>query len=192
MLRGAAAAAHAAAATAGRRRRARACAARCGEAGAASSGAPRRWCCRCSRSSSCASWRRSARCWRAGSSTPTSRAFSRASPRRSSTGTAATCRRRTRSPRWCGDIHAARDAGTLASAATRLNYDVPGFRTLLFGTGRQLPEGNIGIRARHADRHRSEMGENARPGSRFAAPAVPSPISICSAHSTFDRERRQC
>ena len=38
-----------------------------------------------------------------------------------------------------GDIHAARDAGTLASAATRLNYDIPGFRTLLFGTGRQLP-----------------------------------------------------
>ena len=37
------------------------------------------------------------------------------------------------------DIHAAREAGTLASAATRLNYDVPGFRTLLFGTGRQLP-----------------------------------------------------
>ncbi|TMH29504.1 MAG: ABC transporter permease [Betaproteobacteria bacterium] len=37
------------------------------------------------------------------------------------------------------DIRAAREAGTLASAATRLNYDVPGFRTLLFGTGRQLP-----------------------------------------------------
>src|SRR5262245_6949814 len=38
------------------------------------------------------------------------------------------------------DIHAAREAGTLASAATRLNYDVPGFRTLLFGTGRVLPK----------------------------------------------------
>src|SRR6059058_2779715 len=37
------------------------------------------------------------------------------------------------------DIHAARAEGTLASAATRLNYDVPGFRTLLFGTGRALP-----------------------------------------------------
>jgi putative spermidine/putrescine transport system permease protein len=37
------------------------------------------------------------------------------------------------------DIRAAREAGTLASAATRLNYDVPGFRTLLFGTARQLP-----------------------------------------------------
>jgi putative spermidine/putrescine transport system permease protein len=37
------------------------------------------------------------------------------------------------------DIHAAREAGTLASAATRLNYDIPGFRTLLFGTSRQLP-----------------------------------------------------
>src|ERR1700688_3876994 len=30
------------------------------------------------------------------------------------------------------DIRAAREAGTLASAATRLNYDVPGFRTLLY------------------------------------------------------------
>jgi putative spermidine/putrescine transport system permease protein len=37
------------------------------------------------------------------------------------------------------DIRAAREAGMLASAATRLNYDVPGFRTLLFTTGRQLP-----------------------------------------------------
>jgi len=37
------------------------------------------------------------------------------------------------------DIRAAREAGTLASAATRLNYDVPGFRSLLFTTGRQLP-----------------------------------------------------
>ena len=37
------------------------------------------------------------------------------------------------------DVHAAREAGTLASAATRLNYDIPGFRSLLFATGRQLP-----------------------------------------------------
>lgn len=37
------------------------------------------------------------------------------------------------------DIHAARQAGTLASAATRLNYDIAGFRTLLFATGRALP-----------------------------------------------------
>jgi putative spermidine/putrescine transport system permease protein len=37
------------------------------------------------------------------------------------------------------DIRAAWDAGTLASAATRLNYDVAGFRTLLFSTGRALP-----------------------------------------------------
>ena len=36
------------------------------------------------------------------------------------------------------DIRAAREAGTLASAATRLNYDVAGFRTLLFTTGRRL------------------------------------------------------
>ena len=38
------------------------------------------------------------------------------------------------------DIRAARAAGTLASAATRLNYDEPGFRSLLFTTGRQLPD----------------------------------------------------
>jgi len=37
------------------------------------------------------------------------------------------------------DVRAAREAGTLASAATRLNYDVAGFRSLLFDTGRQLP-----------------------------------------------------
>lgn len=37
------------------------------------------------------------------------------------------------------DVRAAREAGTLASAATRLNYDVAGFRSLLFATGRQLP-----------------------------------------------------
>jgi putative spermidine/putrescine transport system permease protein len=38
------------------------------------------------------------------------------------------------------DVRAARDAGTLASAATRLNYDVAGFRTLLFATGRHLSD----------------------------------------------------
>ncbi len=37
------------------------------------------------------------------------------------------------------DIGEARDAGTLASAATRLNYDVAGFRSLMFATARQLP-----------------------------------------------------
>src|SRR5207344_2994935 len=36
------------------------------------------------------------------------------------------------------DVRAARDAGTLATAATRLNYDVAGYRSLLFATGRQL------------------------------------------------------
>jgi len=36
------------------------------------------------------------------------------------------------------DIRAARDAGTLASAATRLNYDVAGYRSLMFATGRSL------------------------------------------------------
>ncbi|MCC7273332.1 MAG: ABC transporter permease [Alphaproteobacteria bacterium] len=37
------------------------------------------------------------------------------------------------------DIRQARADGTLASAATRLNYDVNGFRSLLFSTGRRLP-----------------------------------------------------
>jgi putative spermidine/putrescine transport system permease protein len=36
------------------------------------------------------------------------------------------------------DVRAARDSGTLAVAATRLNYDVAGFRSLLFTTGRRL------------------------------------------------------
>jgi putative spermidine/putrescine transport system permease protein len=39
------------------------------------------------------------------------------------------------------DLRAAREAGTLASAATRLNYDVPGFRTLLIASGRRVAEG---------------------------------------------------
>jgi putative spermidine/putrescine transport system permease protein len=38
------------------------------------------------------------------------------------------------------DIRAARSAGTLASAATRLNYDVPGYRTLMFTTARRLAD----------------------------------------------------
>lgn len=37
------------------------------------------------------------------------------------------------------DMGAARTAGTLASAATRLNYDTNGFRTLMFTTARRLP-----------------------------------------------------
>ena len=36
------------------------------------------------------------------------------------------------------DVRAARAAGNLASAATRLNYDVAGFRSLFFATGRRL------------------------------------------------------
>jgi len=36
------------------------------------------------------------------------------------------------------DLRAAREAGTLASAATRLNYDIAGFRTLLISTGRRV------------------------------------------------------
>jgi putative spermidine/putrescine transport system permease protein len=38
------------------------------------------------------------------------------------------------------DVRAARAAGALAPAATRLNYDVSGFRSLLFSTGRRLPD----------------------------------------------------
>jgi len=38
------------------------------------------------------------------------------------------------------DIRAARAEGTLASAATRLNYDVTGYRSLLFATARRLPD----------------------------------------------------
>jgi putative spermidine/putrescine transport system permease protein len=38
------------------------------------------------------------------------------------------------------DLRAARAAGTLASAATRLNYDLNGFRSLMFSTARRLPE----------------------------------------------------
>ena len=38
------------------------------------------------------------------------------------------------------DLRAASAAGTLARAATRLNYDVSGYRTLLFSTVRRLPE----------------------------------------------------
>jgi len=36
------------------------------------------------------------------------------------------------------DVRAAREAGTLASAATRLNYDISGFRSLLFSTGLRI------------------------------------------------------
>ena len=42
------------------------------------------------------------------------------------------------------DIRAASAAGTLARAATRLNYDVSGYRTLLFSTARRLPEATGG------------------------------------------------
>ena len=38
------------------------------------------------------------------------------------------------------DVRVAREAGTLAPAATRLNYDISGFRSLLFATGRGLPD----------------------------------------------------
>ena len=46
-------------------------------------------------------------------------------------------------PAWAAlanDIRDARADGTLPSAATRLNYDVTGYRSLLFSTARQLPD----------------------------------------------------
>ncbi len=42
------------------------------------------------------------------------------------------------------DLRDAREAGTLASAATRLNYDVPGFRTLMFVSARRVSNESIG------------------------------------------------
>ena len=42
------------------------------------------------------------------------------------------------------DMRVAREAGTLASAATRLNYDIAGFRTLLITTGRRVSNESIG------------------------------------------------
>ena len=41
------------------------------------------------------------------------------------------------------DLRAARAAGTVAGAATRLNYDVNGFRSLLFSTARRLPAEDV-------------------------------------------------
>lgn len=46
------------------------------------------------------------------------------------------------------DMRAARSAGRLASAATRLNYDVNGFRSLMFSTARRLPDGPLQPSAR--------------------------------------------
>ena len=48
------------------------------------------------------------------------------------------------------DLRSARAAGRLASAATRLNYDVNGFRTLMFATARRLPDGPLAPDARGA------------------------------------------
>ncbi len=42
------------------------------------------------------------------------------------------------------DMREAYAAGTLAPAATRLNYDVNGFRTLMFGTARRLRDAGAG------------------------------------------------
>ena len=48
------------------------------------------------------------------------------------------------------DLRAARASGRLAPAATRLNYDVSGYRSLLFATARRLPEGALQPSARAA------------------------------------------
>jgi putative spermidine/putrescine transport system permease protein len=42
------------------------------------------------------------------------------------------------------DLQAAREAGTLATAATRLNYDVAGFRTLMFTSARRVSNESVG------------------------------------------------
>ena len=41
------------------------------------------------------------------------------------------------------DLRAAREAGTLASAGTRLNYDIAGFRSLLVTSGRRIAEPTV-------------------------------------------------
>lgn len=41
------------------------------------------------------------------------------------------------------DLHAARQAGTVAIAARRLNYDVSGYRSLLANTARRLPPADV-------------------------------------------------
>jgi putative spermidine/putrescine transport system permease protein len=41
------------------------------------------------------------------------------------------------------DLRAAKETGTVAVAATRLNYDLSGFRTLLFKTTRHLPPDDV-------------------------------------------------
>ncbi len=48
------------------------------------------------------------------------------------------------------DMRDAREGGTLAMAATRLNYDINGFRSLMFSTSRQLPTGLSDAAAREA------------------------------------------
>ena len=48
------------------------------------------------------------------------------------------------------DMRSARAGGRLASAATRLNYDVNEFRSLMFSTARRLPERQLAPNARAA------------------------------------------
>ena len=83
------------------------------------------------------------------------------------------------------DVRAAREAGTLASAATRLNYDVAGFRSLLFATGRRAAGArSTGSRARDAGRDRSEVGRARDLGGDPPRRRDRSPISTCSRRST--------
>ncbi len=55
------------------------------------------------------------------------------------------------------DMRAAREAGTLASAATRLNYDINGYRSLMF-FHRASPAAGGHARPRGSDRQRCQMG----------------------------------
>ena len=48
------------------------------------------------------------------------------------------------SPKKVFQTNTAREAGTLASAATRLNYDIAGFRTLLITSGRRVASETVG------------------------------------------------
>ena len=128
-----------------------ACAARCSAAAGASSCVRQPWCCRSSSS-----------CWRCFVVPIGAMLVARRDRHRYR---AASCPRVTAAlQHWDGrdlppeaayaalidDIRAAREAGTLASAATRLNYDVAGFRSLLFATGRQSAGDADGLRARCA------------------------------------------
>ena len=89
---------------------------------------------------------------------PRVRASCRASPPHWRSGTAATCPPRRPSRRWSRTCARRATPGNLASAATRLNYDVNGFRTLFFATGAAAAGGVDGSAREALIAHRSEMG----------------------------------